>query len=138
VGASGAKLLSLPSTRARRRPGAPARASSFDVVERDAERVEVEQQGLLCRPDPVEAAGEAFETVDVGRAWQRDAVELDRVAVPGTPTENDCSIAIRNSLFSGSSSTSPLTENAVDGTGACTTGSVNYAHCRSSLPVSRL
>ena len=37
------------------------------------------------------------------------------------PTENDRSIASRNSLFSGSSSTSPLTVKTVEG---ATTGSV--------------
>ena len=45
--------------------------------------------------------------------------------VPGAPTENERSIAIRYSLLSGSSSTMPLTENAVAGTGGSATGSVS-------------
>ena len=44
--------------------------------------------------------------------------------VSGAPTENERSIAIRNCELSGSSSTTPLTENAVAGTGGSATGSV--------------
>jgi hypothetical protein len=44
--------------------------------------------------------------------------------VPGAPTENERSIASRNSSFSGSRSARPLTANAVAGTGGSAIGSV--------------
>src|SRR3954471_15209471 len=53
---------------------------ALDVVERDPERVEVEQQLLARRPHAVR---EREGAVDVGRAGQRDAVELDLVAGAG-------------------------------------------------------
>jgi hypothetical protein len=44
--------------------------------------------------------------------------------VSGAPTENERSIASRKRLLSGSSSTTPLTLNAVAGSGGSATGSV--------------
>ena len=111
-----AKLLSLTSTTrlAAVRQPRPER-QALDVVERDAERVEVEQERLPRRTARCRTPRDAVDAVDVGRAGERDRVELDRVARPGAPTENERSIAIRNSSLSGSSSTRPLTENAVGG-----------------------
>ena len=57
-----------------------AEGHSLDVVERDPEHVQVEQQRLLDRLDAAEQRRQAVEAVDVVRAGERDVVELDRVA----------------------------------------------------------
>ena len=86
-------------------PQARPEGHALDVVERDAEIVEVQEQPL------------------VGRVPRSDTSKsLIVLPVSGAPTENDRSIAIRRSSSSGSSSTSPLTENWVAGTGGSATG----------------
>src|SRR6266550_8784578 len=55
----------------------------LDVVERDPERVEVEEQRLLRRADRAELPGQAVDPVHVRGPRKRDAVQLDRVARPG-------------------------------------------------------
>ncbi len=81
---AGAKLLSL--TRIERLPPVGQRrpeVHALDVVERDAEHVEVEQQRLLRRLEAAQDRREALDTVDVVRFRHRDGVELDRVAGSG-------------------------------------------------------
>ena len=53
---------------------------ALDVVERDPELVEVEQQRLRDRLNAAEQRRQAVEAVDVVGAGERDLVELDRIA----------------------------------------------------------
>jgi hypothetical protein len=84
VKAAGEKLLSLTRISERRPSGrSGAERHAPDVVERNPERVEVEQQCLRDRLDRAEQCFEAVEAVHVVSAREGDLVELDRVACAG-------------------------------------------------------